>query len=154
MLSLITRNSLQRDFLKLEFYSFLPVTLGKQLIQELRSLVLFSFGTWSIHKPQKSNCMEWRGSSLILHLPSYHTGTATGKQSYQSLRNLLELPVVVSGIIASPLPFIESLNSVYYDTIFSSFPFFDLIYLGDLFISVYKELLSCLSHCMDIQLFI
>lgn len=89
---------------------------------------------------------------LLLHLPSYHGGTAAGKQSHQSQESSRVALVVVSAIIVPPLPFIESLNVVYYD--YFLLPFFDLIYLGDLFISVYKELPSRLSHCMNIQLFI
>ena len=51
------------------------------------------------HQGLPAEAREWRGSSLILHLPSYHTGTATGKQSYQSLRNLLELLLLLCQVL-------------------------------------------------------
>lgn len=131
-----------------EFYSFLPVTLGKQLIQELRSLVLFSLE----HDPfislrsQTVWSEEAPPSSPPAQLSRRH---CCRKQSHQSQESSRVALVVVSAIIVPPLPFIESLNVVYYD--YFLLPFFDLIYLGDLFISVYKELPSRLSH---IQLFI
>ena len=106
------------------------------------------------HKSQTLSSEEappsFSSFSVVIQRPQHCHRQAKLSVSQESSRVVI---VVVLGIIVPPLPFIESSNVVYYDTIFL-LPFFNIIYLGNLSISVYREFPSCLSHCMDIQWFI
>ena len=135
-----------------EFYSFLPVTLGKQLIQELRSLVLFSLE----HDPfiSQKNQTVWSEEAPPSSPPAQLSRRHCYRQAKPSVSGIFQscpCCCVRYHCSSTPIYWVIKCSILWH---YFLLPFFDLIYLGYLFISVYKELPSRLSHCMDIQLFI